>query len=186
VEGLSFEHDVVLQKGIAGATGRKEKRMRKRAAWLVVGALALAGATPPQLSPLSATTVAGQQVSLAQDHHEVVIVHFWATWCAPCRLEMPILDAAWRKYDHDGVQVIGIALDAGASRQKIAGAATGVGFPLARLGDTNLRQRDVPKALPETLIYGRDGRLRYRFQAGGAMLDAATLDRIIPPLIAER
>lgn len=98
---------------------------------------------------------------------------------------MPVLDAAWRKYGNAGVRVIGIALDAGASRQKIAGTVSGIGFPLARLGDTNVRPRDVPAALPETLVYGRDGRLRYRFHGGGTLLDTATLDRIIPPLVAE-
>lgn len=158
----------------------------RKIALLTVAGLLLTGAASPQLQPLNATTVSGQALTMARDRHEVVIVHFWATWCAPCRVEMPILDGVYRRYGKDGLQVIGIALDAGASRRKIADAARGTSFPLARLGDTNVRPRDVPGALPETLVFGRDGRLRYTFQAGGTMLDAATLARIIPPLVAER
>ncbi len=82
--------------------------------------------------------------------------------------------------------MLGIALDAGASRRKIGDAAMGAAFPVARLADTSWSRRDVPRALPETRIYGRDGRLRYVFRAGGTMLDAKVLERILPPLLAER
>lgn len=160
--------------------------MKRMAAWLVAAGLMLAAGAPPQMRPIKATTVAGQPLTLNAARHEVVIIHFWATWCAPCRAEMPMLDAVSRRYGRDGVRVIGIALDAGAGRKRIGDAAMGVTFPLARLGDTNVLARDVPAALPETLVYGRDGRLRHAFGAGGTMLDTATLDRIIPPLVAER
>jgi len=139
-----------------------------------------------QVMPLTATTVTGQPIRLNQAQRAVVVIHFWATWCVPCRVEMPMLDAISRKYGKQNVQVIGIALDAGANRQKIAAAGASVSFPLARLSETNVRPRDVPAALPETLIYGRDGRLRCRFGGGGTTLTVATLDRVIPPLIAER
>ncbi len=160
--------------------------MRRIAALLIMAELGLTAAAPPQLAPLRATTVASQVLEIDPARREVVIVQFWATWCLPCRVEMPLIDAAWRKYGKSGVRVVGIALDAGASRQKIAAAGAAANFPLARLADTTVKPRDVPAALPDTLVYGRDGRLRYHFQAGGTMLNAATLDRIIPPLLAER
>ena len=154
--------------------------------WIAALAPALSGAAAPQMPPFRATAVTGQLINLDRSRHEIVLIHYWATWCAPCRVEMPMLDAISRRYGNQGLRVIGIALDAGASRQKIATAAAAVSFPVARLGDSNIRVRDVPAALPETLVYGRDGSLRYRFRASGTMLDAATLDRIIPPLVAER
>lgn len=159
--------------------------MRRGIARLVAVWLGLVAASPPHLLPLSATSISGQPLRFAADRHEVVVIHFWATWCAPCRAEMPILAAVSQKYARDGVKVVAISLDAGASREKIAAASAGVAIPLARLSDSNVSPRDVPTALPETLVYGRDGRLRYRFQAGGAIVDAATFDRIIPPLVEE-
>ncbi len=159
--------------------------MKGGIAWLVAVWLGLVAASPPHVLPLSATSVSGQSLRFAADRHEVVVINFWATWCAPCRAEMPILAAVSQKYAQDGVKVVAISLDAGASREKIAAAGKGVAFPLVRLSDSNVSPRDVPAALPETLVYGRDGRLRYRFQAGGATIDAATFDRIIPPLVDE-
>lgn len=148
--------------------------------------LALGTASPPRLAPLHAITLDGTALDLTAAQHKVMVVHFWATWCVPCRVEMPILDKFYRAHHAEGLDMIGVALDAGASRGKIEYGGMGVSFPLARVAETNLARRDLPRALPETLIYGRDGTLRYRFRAGGTMLDEAALARIIPPLLDER
>lgn len=153
---------------------------------IAAAALLLAATGPtPQLAPLRATTVNGSKLTFAPAQHKVVIVHYWATWCAPCRIEMPMLDSAYRRYHGAGLDMIGISLDAGASRKKIAQVGA-VSFPLARLDETSIKASQVPGALPETLIYGRNGQLRYTFRAGKETLDAATLERILPPLLAER
>lgn len=148
--------------------------------------LTLGAASPQRLTPLHAATLDGAQLDLAASRHRVVVVHFWATWCVPCRIEMPMLDKAYRAHHDEGLDMVGVALDAGASRARIAHGGMGVTFPLARVDDTNISRRDLPRALPETLIYGRDGTLRYRFHAGGTMLGEATLGKIIPPLLEER
>jgi thiol-disulfide isomerase/thioredoxin len=146
--------------------------------------IAATGASaPPRLGEIHATTPSGEAVSLAPG--KVTVIHFWATWCAPCRVEMPELDASYRRHRDQGLTMLGISLDSGASRGKIAEAARGLSFPVARLADTDLARRDVPQALPETRIYGRDGRLRYWFRAGKP-LDEKTLEQILPPLLAER
>lgn len=152
----------------------------------IIAALLLSAASPSaQIAPLHLTTVEGGKLTLGGGERKVVVVHYWATWCAPCRIEMPMLDAAYRRYHGAGLDMVGIALDAGASRPKIRQAG-GVSFPLARLSDSSLNPSQVPGALPETLIYGRDGRLRHAFRAGKEKFDAATLERILPPLLAER
>ena len=164
--------------------------MLRRHIWLCLASVAIIASSPMAVAPLRATTVTGQPFIGDGGDRTVVIVNFWATWCAPCRVEMPVLDRVWRQFGTRGLQVIGVALDAGASRKKIAAQASGIGggigFPLARLADTNLQPRDIPAGLPETLIYDRSGHLRYRFKAGGTPLDMATLQRIVPPLLAER
>lgn len=146
--------------------------------------LSLAAAPAAPFPAWRATTIDGKILELKAGK-VVVVVNYWATWCVPCRVEMPMLDAAYARFHGSGVEMIGIALDSGASRAKIRRAVR-VSFPLARLADTSIKPSQVPGALPETRIYGRDGRLRYTFRAGKDTLDGPTLDRILATLSAER
>ncbi|GGZ01758.1 TlpA disulfide reductase family protein [Novosphingobium colocasiae] len=147
--------------------------------------LSLAAAPATRFPAWRATTIDGANLDLSAADRKVVVVNYWATWCAPCRVEMPMLDAAYARFHGEAVEMIGIALDSGASRDKIRRAVR-VSFPLARLADTSIKPSQVPGALPETRIYGRDGRLRYTFRAGKDTLDGPTLDRILATLSAER
>jgi len=72
------------------------------------------GATIGDLAPDPlGTTSDGAALSLGSLHGRVVMVNFWATWCAPCRTEMPALDALHARYGGQGFDVIGISLDEG-------------------------------------------------------------------------
>ena len=55
----------------------------------------------------------GKQVRLSQYRGKVVLLNFWATWCAPCRLEMPTMEKAYRKYKDQGFEVVAVSVDAG-------------------------------------------------------------------------
>jgi peroxiredoxin len=55
----------------------------------------------------------GKQVSLSQYRGKVVLLNFWATWCPPCRLEMPTMEKAYRKYKTKGFEVVAVSVDAG-------------------------------------------------------------------------
>ena len=143
--------------------------------------LATAGTAGPFQS---ARTIAGAPF---KSDGEVTIVHYWATWCAPCRIEMPILDAYYRNHRAQGLAMLAISIDQGVSARKLEAVTGKFAFPVARLDDVRMPRRDVPAALPVTRVYDRAGRLVYATKGDGrTILDTATLERVVTPLLARR
>ena len=116
---------------------------------------------------------------------EVTVIHYWATWCAPCRIEMPVLDAFYRKHRAQGLAMLAVSIDDGVSTGKLKQATSGFAFPVARVDDVKMPRKDLPAAIPVTRVYDRSGRLVFQSKADGkTTLDAATLERIVDPLLA--
>jgi thiol-disulfide isomerase/thioredoxin len=129
----------------------------------------------------SAKTIAGAPFA---SNGDVTIVHFWATWCAPCRLEMPVLDAYYRKHHAQGLAMLAISIDQGVSTGKLEQAAGKFAFPVARVDDVKMPRRDIPAALPVTRVYDRSGRLVFATKGDGrSTVDMATLERVVTPLL---
>ncbi|HEX6783558.1 MAG TPA: TlpA disulfide reductase family protein [Sphingomicrobium sp.] len=117
----------------------------------------------------------------------VTIVHYWATWCAPCRAEMPILDAYYRKHHGQGLEMVAISIEEGVSSAKLRGAAGKFAFPLARIDDVKMPRRDIPVSIPVNRIYDKSGRLVFQSKADGRTItDMATLEKVVTPLLAQR
>ena len=104
----------------------------------------------------------GQPQALSQWRGQVVVLNFWASWCAPCREEMPDFDALRTRYRGDGVEFVGIAIDNPANvaqflqRQPVSYpilVGEGAAHALARaLGNPS-------GALPYTIVFDRDGKV---------------------------
>lgn len=117
----------------------------------------------------------------------VTIVNYWATWCAPCRAEMPVLDTFYRKHSREGLALLAISIDEGASAGRLREMTARFAFPVARIDDVKMPRRDIPRALPVTRIYDRRGNLVFQTRGDGrTIIDAATLDRVVSPLLASR
>lgn len=139
---------------------------------------ALAGAPP------SGKLVSGQPFSIGDA--PVTIVHYWASWCAPCRTEMPKLDAYYRAHHARGVALVAISLDQG-GEDKVKRAMAGMAMPLARIDAVKMARRDIPTALPVTRVYDRAGRLRYDSAASGGegLINFAKLDQAVTAVLSE-
>jgi len=132
----------------------------------------------------SARTIAGAPFN---GDREVTIVHYWATWCVPCRIEMPVLDAYYRNHRAQGLAMLAISIDQGVSARKLQTVTGKFAFPVARVDDVKMPRRDVPAALPVTRVYDRAGRLVYATKGDGrTTIDTATLERVVTPLLSRR
>lgn len=98
---------------------------------------------------------------------------------------MPVLDAFYRKHHSQGLAMLAVSIDDGASTAKLKQITGGFAFPVARIDAVKMPRRDIPKAIPETRVYDRTGRLVFQSKADGkTTLDSGTLKRIVDPLLA--
>ena len=101
----------------------------------------------------------GKKVSLADFKGRPVVVNFWATWCGPCKLEMPWFEEFRAKYKADGVEVLGISEDDGAPKDDIAKAVkkAGVTYPILLYDATVSKAYGGVEYLPETYYIDKNG-----------------------------
>lgn len=133
--------------------------------------------------PLSATLLDGRGYTLAQHAGKVRIVNFWATWCAPCREELPALEAFRLKYRERGLEVLAISLDAPGQLAAVRAALQGYGFAAALSSQAAYDGYGRIWRVPTTFVIDRDGRWRIDLDPGAAALDAAWLERHVAPLL---
>ena len=140
----------------------------------------------PTPQPIQAQGSDGQAMKLADFKGQVVVVNLWATWCAPCVIEMPTLAKLQTRYAGKGVKVLPISLDKGDEDLTKAKAFVAGKPPLAFYHtDYALAFALSTQNLPTTLIFDRAGRERARLE-GGADWSSGQADRIIDTLLAEK
>ena len=114
------------------------------------------GMTPP---PFSRTGLDGKPVDLAAFKGKVVLIDFWASWCAPCMVAIPRFRDLQTRWGGRGFQVIGISMDDSASEARLAATRLRVNYPVV-MGDAKLAiGYGGILGLPVEMLVGRDGRI---------------------------
>jgi cytochrome c biogenesis protein CcmG, thiol:disulfide interchange protein DsbE len=120
-----------------------------------------AGAGDSMAPAFAARTLDGEPVSLEALRGQVVLVNFWATWCPPCRIEMPGFQRVYEARADLGFVVIGISTDRageGVVREFIHSRS--LTFPVAMASGQVVRDFGGVRALPTSFLIGRDGTIR--------------------------
>jgi peroxiredoxin len=103
----------------------------------------------------------GDPITLSDLRGQVVVLNFWASWCGPCRVEMPHLNRLYDKYRASGFTLLGVNVD---DDPRLAGGAAGrmgVRFPVLLDADKAVSRLYALASMPSTYVIDRDGRLRY-------------------------
>ncbi|HWK37042.1 TlpA disulfide reductase family protein [Sphingomonas sp.] len=155
---------------------------------LLTTSAAPAGPPPPPPGKIKVGAVApdfevrlvdGTKVTLADLRGTVVVLNFWATWCVPCRTELPLLDRYYQVQQPHGLRVFAVTTEDSLPLNKLKPlfaamaipAARGIKGPYASMG-----------GVPTNIVIGRDGRIRYA-KAGAFTLDQ--LNELLVPLLKE-
>jgi len=106
-------------------------------------------------------SVGGANLRLAEQRGQVVLVNFWATWCGPCRQEMPHLNRIYDKYRSSGFVLLGVNIDDDPRVAADLAAKLGLRFPVLLDTDKKVSRVYDMSAMPATLLIDRDGRVRH-------------------------
>jgi cytochrome c biogenesis protein CcmG, thiol:disulfide interchange protein DsbE len=128
----------------------------------------------------------GNTFDLATQRGKVTIVNFWATWCPPCRKEMPALDAFYRRYHAQGLEMIGLSADRPHERSAVIKVMQSYSYPAAMLDDAKSDGFADPSALPVTYIVDAQGIIRAKFTPDENPVTEQSLAAAVLPLLSPR
>ena len=116
----------------------------------------------------AATSLDGDSVSIGSLKGNVVLLNIWATWCVPCRREMPVLDSLSQVFADRGVRVIGVSVDDGGSDERVHEFVQehGITFTIWRDPDARVSGVFNTRGVPETFLIDREGRIAKHWMGG--------------------
>lgn len=112
----------------------------------------------------AAQTVEGSPIALADLHGKVVLLNIWATWCKPCREEIPALETLFQRHRTQGLEVIGVSIDAPSEAGRLRPFVTelGASYPLWHDPDDRVSSTFLALGVPASYLIDRNGVLRWR------------------------
>jgi len=155
-------------------SGRKTLPMNLSSRWLRYGLTILVAIliqfplgckreAPKEKRPLAPdftlTSVDGEPITLSQLRGKVVLLDFWATWCAPCRLAIPHINDLYKAYRERGLEIIGLSLDKG-SPERVRKFALNIGIEYTIImADDDLVKKYGISPIPTTYLIDREGHI---------------------------
>ncbi len=118
----------------------------------------LTGQPAPDFALKSST---GENLRLSEYRGDVVMINFWATWCGPCRQEMPLLDDLYARYQRVGFSLLGVNIDDDSRRAMKMIDELGVNFPVLVDASKQVSKLYKVDAMPVTVILDREGTVRH-------------------------
>jgi cytochrome c biogenesis protein CcmG, thiol:disulfide interchange protein DsbE len=131
--------------------------------------------------PLIVETAQGEIFDLAAMRGKVVLVNFWATWCAPCLRELPAIGDFHQKHRAEGFEVIALSIDEPRNRRKMMTLLSKLPFPGALFSDATESGFEKPAAVPVSYLVDASGVIRDTF----LNVDEDLLNETVPPLLKQ-
>ena len=123
-----------------------------------VASSGLAGKAAPDFVLKSAT---GENLRLSEYRGDVVMINFWATWCGPCRQEMPLLDELYNRYQRVGFSLLGVNIDDDSQKAMAMVKELDVSFPVLFDAQKKVSKLYEVEAMPVTILVDREGTVRH-------------------------
>jgi cytochrome c biogenesis protein CcmG/thiol:disulfide interchange protein DsbE len=164
--------------------------MKRSLLLVAAGVLVLAASTAAALKPgdspppIDLPDLNGNRVDLGELEGKVVLVDFWASWCGPCREEMPVLEAMHKKYADQGLVIIGVNIDKSAKKMNNFLKGASVTFRIVHDPKIKVASKYEPATVPSSYFIGKDGKVRH-IHEGFRKKDAPELEARIQSLLAE-
>ncbi|MCH7829577.1 MAG: TlpA family protein disulfide reductase [Proteobacteria bacterium] len=141
-------------------------KIKNLALWLMVtvfaatslAATSMEGQLAPDFALKSST---GENLRLSEYRGDVVMINFWATWCGPCRQEMPLLEELYARYERVGFNLLGVNIDDDANKAMQMIDELGVNFPILFDSRKEVSKLYNVETMPMTVLVDREGRVRY-------------------------
>jgi len=130
------------------------------------------------------TTLTGVRITPASQRGRILVINFWATWCPPCREEMPAIEAFYSKYRRSGVDVIAVSLDDRSDLESVRNVMASYSFPAALATDSDLAAFGRVRHVPATFVIDRDGMLRRNGWADAGSIDFKVLEKAVLPWLS--
>lgn len=129
--------------------------------------------------------LSGEPFELDEHHGNIVVMNFWASWCAPCRVEAPDLQQIYQQYQPQGVEMVGVLVRDTKGQGETYGQQAGLTYPSLFDPSTKvaLQLRGYPlAAIPSTVVFDADGKVAAAYVS---VVDLESLTSTIEKLLAE-